>query len=142
MSIQTRSKTTITDVPLDQILRPIVPVIDESKVSSMVCTLQRAAALQNEKQPSIPYETEDLGVVAPPTSTIAEETAPTELPPVDVLHYKSQAKGDMYFAFGGCHRLKAHEKAGVPMVRCKVIPATKGMLKMYLGASVDRITGD
>lgn len=140
MSIQTRSKSIITDVPLDQILRPIQPVIDESKVTSMVCTLERAAKQDGGNTP-ITYETVDQGVVAPPSPAVDISTA-TELPPVDVLHYKSKAKGDMYFAFGGCHRLKAHEKAGVQMVRAKVVPASKGMLKMYLGASVDRITGD
>lgn len=117
MSIQTANlKSTITTLPLSQILRPIVPVLDHSKVDSMVCTLQRD-----------------------PSEATSD---PTELPPVDVLHYKSPTKGDMYFAFGGCHRMKAYEQAGVEEVRVKVMKVHKGLLKMYLGASTDAILGE
>jgi sulfiredoxin len=70
-----------------------------------------------------------------------------KLPPVDVLHYHSGAKDgapakEFYFAFGGCHRLQAYEKAGREVVDVRVMKVTKKMLRVYLGASVDVLVGE
>ncbi|RPA86532.1 sulfiredoxin [Ascobolus immersus RN42] len=116
MSIQT-SSLPISTLPLSQILRPIPPVYDHAKIDSMICTLDRSSSSEDE---------------------------PTELPPVDVIHIKSEKKGDMYFAFGGCHRLRAYqtraERSGEEeMVRVRVLKGSRDMLRMYLGASVDRM---
>lgn len=70
------------------------------------------------------------------------EYTPGHLPPIDVLHYRSPGARDFYFAFGGCHRLQAYEKAQVEDVECKVLKVTKQMLKVYLGGSVDAIVGE
>src|ERR1700753_3460188 len=91
-----------TQLPLASLLRPIPPVIDPAKVDSMVETL---SGKQCTNMPS-------------PAPEVIE---PGKLPPVDVLHYRSSAKDgstakDFYFAFGGCHRLQAYEKAGREMV--------------------------
>lgn len=113
----------IKPLPLASLLRPIPPVLDHQKIDSMVQTLKH-------EEPSY--------VPTPAPSSIT----PGSLPPVDVLHYHSPTTGkDFYFAFGGCHRLQAYEKAGVEMVDCKVLKVTKPMLKVYLGGSVDAIVG-
>lgn len=116
MSLQTRNFAKIEEIPLNQLLRPIPPVLDTAKISTMVATLGGTPT-------------------ASPTCAIEDMTA-GELPPVDVL-VVSHGGRRLYFAFGGCHRLQAYEKAGVPMVRCKVLPCTRGQLKVYLGSSVD-----
>ncbi|EOD52523.1 sulfiredoxin-1 [Neofusicoccum parvum] len=122
-SIQSRHLP-ITQLPLAQILRPIPPVIDAPKVDSMVQTLRGEAC------DFVP-------------SPAPERIEPGKLPPVDVLHYHSKAQDrDYYFAFGGCHRMQAYEKAGVDVVDVRRFTVLKPMLKMYLGASVDRIVGE
>jgi len=74
-------------------------------------------------------------------SPAPDTITPGELPPVDVLYYRSPSGKDFFFAFGGCHRLQAYEKAQVEGVSCKVLRVTKPMLKVYLGGSVDVIVG-
>lgn len=117
MSLQSRNIHATRTLPLASILRPIPPVLDDSKIDNMVCTLQKN----------------------PPAGT---EFEPGTLPPVDILHYQSPAGKDFYFAFGGCHRLQAYGRAQVEDVNCKVLKVTKSMLKVYLGGSVDAIVGE
>ncbi|KAF9637610.1 ParB-like nuclease [Lasiodiplodia theobromae] len=122
-SIQSRHLP-ITQLPLSSILRPIPPVIDAPKVDSMVQTLRGEAC---DYIPSPAPERIEAG----------------KLPPVDVLHYHSKAQDkDYYFAFGGCHRMQAYDKAGVDVVDVRCLKVTKQMLKVYLGGSVDRIVGE
>ncbi|EKG13539.1 ParB-like nuclease [Macrophomina phaseolina MS6] len=122
-SVQTKHLP-ITQLPLADIMRPIPPVIDSPKVDSMVQTLRGEAC------DYIP-------------SPAPEKIEPGRLPPVDVLHYHSKAQGrDYYFAFGGCHRMQAYEKAGSQVVDVRCLKVTKPMLKVYLGGSVDRIVGE
>ncbi|KAI9829960.1 MAG: hypothetical protein M1819_005932 [Sarea resinae] len=133
MSVQTSSIRNITLIPLASILRPIPPVLDEGKYNSMITTLQNSSP----EDGSAPNES------ATPKNEDAGDS-PTGLPPVDVLHYhrpatdEKEAK-DFYFAFGGCHRLRAHQESGVDMVACRVMKVTKKMLSPYLGGSVDSI---
>jgi sulfiredoxin len=59
-----------------------------------------------------------------------------ELPPVDVLAVREKGE-TYYFAFGGCHRFQAYERFdGEKLVKCKILPATKNQLKLYLGGSL------
>ncbi|AWU75114.1 hypothetical protein CAS74_003467 [Pichia kudriavzevii] len=116
MSLQTRNYGNIQDVPLADIIRPIMPVLDSAKIDTMVSTLK--------------------GDPTPSATCTMENIIAGELPPIDVLMVSDKGV-KKYFAFGGCHRFQAYEKAGVPMVRCKVLPSTKGQLKVYLGSSVD-----
>lgn len=121
MSMQTRNLTKVTEVPLSDIIRPIMPVLDNTKIDTMVNTLN------NNPTPSTTCKMEDI--------------VSGELPPIDVLcvSHKGTRK---YFAFGGCHRFQAYEKSGRQMVRCKVLPCTKDMLKVYLGSSVESFFKD
>ncbi|KAF2140458.1 uncharacterized protein K452DRAFT_288541 [Aplosporella prunicola CBS 121167] len=122
-SIQSRNLP-VTQIPLKDILRPIPPVIDSPKVDSMVQTLRGEAC----------------SYVPTPAP---ENIEPGKLPPVDVLHYHSASQNkNYYFAFGGCHRMQAYEKAGNEVVDARVMKVTKPMLKVYLGGSVDRIVGE
>lgn len=70
-----------------------------------------------------------------------EEIYPGKLPRIDVFLVRDKGK-NYYFAFGGCHRFQAYDRVKAmtdsePMVRCRVFPATKKTLKVYLGSSVD-----
>lgn len=110
-------------VPLDQIRRPIPPVLDYQKIDAMVSTLS-----------GTPMES---------ATCTMENIQSGELPPIDVFRVREQGK-DYYFAFGGCHRFQAYDKMNEKgqsqtMVKCRLLPATRKTLKLYLGASVDEM---
>ncbi|QWW23048.1 hypothetical protein CA7LBN_001849 [Candidozyma auris] len=94
-------------IPLNEIRRPIPPVLDYQKIDAMVSTLQG--------------------------NPMASATC-------------GQGK-NYYFAFGGCHRFQAYDKLSkdgekVPMVKARILPATRKTLKVYLGGSVDEMFKD
>ncbi|OBA19865.1 sulfiredoxin [Metschnikowia bicuspidata var. bicuspidata NRRL YB-4993] len=109
-------------VPLSQIRRPIPPVLDYQKIDAMVSTLN-----------GTPMESA--------TCKIEDMTA-GELPPTDVFLVREQGKS-FYFAFGGCHRFQAYERLRSedvdPLVKARILPATRKTLKVYLGSSVDEM---
>ncbi|KAG6395885.1 hypothetical protein SASPL_142018 [Salvia splendens] len=47
--------------------------------------------------------------------------------PIDVL----QVDGE-YYGFSGCHRYEAHQRLGLPTIRCKVRRGTKETLRHHL----------
>lgn len=126
MSIQTRNLNQIREIPLSQIRRPIAPVLDYQKIDAMVSTLNG--------KPS-----------ASKTCTLEDaEKMDGKLPPIDVLCVREN--GQMYyFAFGGCHRFQAYDKAAETskekdtLVRCKILPATRSQLRLYVGSSIDKM---
>lgn len=110
-------------VPLNQIRRPIPPVLDVQKIDAMVSTLNGSP-------------------MASATCTL-ENIKSGELPPIDVFLVRQQGKS-YYFAFGGCHRFQAYDRLSENgekevMVKCRILPATKQTLKVYLGSSVDEM---
>ncbi|KAK9319995.1 ParB/Sulfiredoxin [Lipomyces orientalis] len=113
MSIQTSNLNRISFLPLASIRRPIVPVLDEDKIGRMIETLSRTDP----------------------------EAIDDGLPPIDVLRVRKNGK-DWYFGFGGCHRFQAYERTGKQTVKCKIVPVTESMLKMYVGGSVDEMFKD
>lgn len=121
MSLQSSNLKTEL-VPLSQIRRPIPPVLDYQKIDAMVSTLKGAP-------------------MASATCAIENITS-GELPPVDVFLVREQGKS-YYFAFGGCHRFQAYDRlsqeGGDPMVTCRILPATRKTLRVYLGSSVDEM---
>lgn len=122
MSMQTK-QIAISEIPLSQIKRPIPPVLDYQKIDSMVSTLK-----------GTPMASATCGI---------EDITAGELPPVDVFRVREEGK-DYYFAFGGCHRFQAYDKLsqnsdGEVMVKCRLLPATRKTMKLYLGASVDQL---
>lgn len=124
MSIQSGSIGKISYLPLNQIKRPIPPVLDYDKIDSMVSQL-------------------DGTPMASKTCTLEEAVELNgELPPIDVMAIRENGQ-TYYFAFGGCHRFQAYERKGQEtLVKCKILPATKRQLKLYLGGSVDHIFHD
>lgn len=109
-------------VPLSEIKRPIPPVLDTQKIDAMVSTLQ-----------GTPMASATCGV---------EDITAGELPPIDVFKVREEGK-NYHFAFGGCHRFQAYDKIaateGDVQVKCRILPATRKTLKIYLGASVDEL---
>ncbi|KAK6465101.1 hypothetical protein DFJ63DRAFT_283253 [Scheffersomyces coipomensis] len=114
-------------VPLVEIRRPIPPVLDYQKIDSMVSTLN-----------GIPMASATCGI---------QEITAGELPPIDVFKVRESGR-NYFFAFGGCHRFQAYEKIDkdngekVTMVKCRILPATRKTLKVYLGGSVDEMFND
>lgn len=122
MSMQT-TNIKVSEVPLNQIRRPIPPVLDYQKIDAMVSTLN------GNPMASATCQIEDM--------------TPGELPPIDVFRVREQGK-DYFFAFGGCHRFQAYDKLAAlgkdpVLVKCKLLPATRKTLKLYLGGSVDEM---
>ncbi|KAK6204397.1 ParB/Sulfiredoxin [Scheffersomyces amazonensis] len=111
-------------VPLNEIRRPIPPVLDYNKIDAMVSTLN-----------GVPMASATCGL---------EEITSGELPPIDVFKVREQGR-NYYFAFGGCHRFQAYERIDkesgekVTQVKCRILPATRKTLKVYLGGSVDEM---
>ncbi|KAK9448322.1 ParB/Sulfiredoxin [Limtongia smithiae] len=109
-SIQTGGMNRISFLPIDQIRRPIVPVLDEEKISRMIETLAHTDP----------------------------EAIDDGLPPIDVLRVRKNGK-DWYFGFGGCHRFQAYERTGKKTVKCKIVPVTEKMLSLYVGGSLEEM---
>ncbi|KAK9464438.1 ParB/Sulfiredoxin [Lipomyces arxii] len=109
-SVQTGNLSRISFLQLELIRRPIPPVLDEEKITRMIETL----------------------------STTNAEDMDDGLPPIDVLCVRKDGK-DWYFGFGGCHRFQAYQRTGKKTVKCKIVPVTEKMLKMYVGNSVDQM---
>lgn len=122
MSFQSASLKT-EYVPLNQIRRPIPPVLDMQKIDAMESTLK--------------------GVPMASATCAVENIQSGELPPVDVFLVRQQGRS-YYFAFGGCHRFQAYDRLSEKgekdvQVKCRILPATKQTLKVYLGSSVDEM---
>lgn len=122
MSLQS-SNLKIDYVPLRLIKRPIPPVLDMQKIDAMESTLKGSP-------------------MASATCSLGEIES-GELPPIDVFRVREEGK-DYFFAFGGCHRFQAYDRLDKngekeTMVKCKLLPATRKTLKLYLGASVDEM---
>ncbi|KAF5935975.1 hypothetical protein HYC85_027104 [Camellia sinensis] len=47
--------------------------------------------------------------------------------PIDVLEVDG-----VYYGFSGCHRFEAHQRLGLPTIRCKVRRGTKETLRHHL----------
>ncbi|XP_059625316.1 sulfiredoxin, chloroplastic/mitochondrial [Cornus florida] len=47
--------------------------------------------------------------------------------PIDVLEVDG-----VYYGFSGCHRFEAHQRLGLPKIRCKVRRGTKETLRHHL----------
>ncbi|KAG7194868.1 Sulfiredoxin [Scheffersomyces spartinae] len=111
-------------VALEEIRRPIPPVLDTQKIDAMVSTLK--------------------GTPQASATCALEDIESGQLPPIDVFKVREQGKS-YYFAFGGCHRFQAYDRLAVEnnnrneptMVKCRILPATRDSLKVYLGSSVD-----
>ncbi|EPX73425.1 sulfiredoxin [Schizosaccharomyces octosporus yFS286] len=117
-SVQTATNDNIVYLDMSEIIRPIPPVLDFDKVNSMKDTMSGSAP-----PPSCNFNPGDLGQ--------------GELPPVDVLTFKKSGK-TYYFAFGGCHRLRAHDESGKQKVRCKLVNCSPNTLRLYLGATANK----
>jgi sulfiredoxin len=47
--------------------------------------------------------------------------------PIDVIEVDGT-----YYGFSGCHRYEAHQKLGLPTIRCKIRKGTKETLRHHL----------
>lgn len=57
---------------------------------------------------------------------------PTKPPPhchrqIDVLLVDG-----VYYGFSGCHRFEAHQRLGLPAIRCRVRKASREILRMHM----------
>lgn len=52
---------------------------------------------------------------------------PPPPPQIDVLLVEGQ-----YYGFSGCHRFEAHQRLGLPSIRCRVRRANREILRMHM----------
>ncbi|GFQ00877.1 sulfiredoxin chloroplastic/mitochondrial [Phtheirospermum japonicum] len=52
--------------------------------------------------------------------------------PIDVLEVDGEYYGTCAFYFSGCHRYEAHQRLGLPTIRCKIRRGTKETLRHHL----------
>lgn len=147
-SIQTGRLNKIVYLRRELIQRPILPVLDESKIARMAETMSREYAhspvvvttrgkeLYDEGR-AIPASDVDSGKRQPDGEGQCEEEY-DDMTPIDVLAVVHDGK-PYYFGFGGCHRFQAYDRAGWDLIKVKIMPATKSQLKLYLGSSIDRM---
>ena len=47
--------------------------------------------------------------------------------PIEVLEVEGA-----YYGFSGCHRFEAHQRLGLPTIRCRIRRAPRSVLRMHL----------
>ena len=47
--------------------------------------------------------------------------------PIDILEVDGQ-----YYGFSGCHRFEAHQRLGIPTIRCRIRRAPRSVLQKHL----------
>ncbi|CAI5465249.1 unnamed protein product [Closterium sp. Yama58-4] len=47
--------------------------------------------------------------------------------PIDVLEVEG-----LYYGFSGCHRYEAHQRLGLPTIKCRVRRASRDVLRMHM----------
>ncbi|EJT99988.1 hypothetical protein DACRYDRAFT_81619 [Dacryopinax primogenitus] len=97
----------VCTVPLRIINRPIMPEIDEEKVTTFM-------------------EDMEAGDDFPPIEVLR-----VVLPPVD----DGEIERRYYFSFGGCHRYEACQRLGRSSIKCKIIDVQGHIIRQHLGAS-------
>jgi sulfiredoxin len=96
----------VHDIPISVIQRPLVPIVDEGKVTSL-CSALREDGGGTEK----------------------------DIPPVTVLWVEGTEGGNYYYAFGGCHRYEAYKRSGRDTIPAIIQKVPIESLKTILGAS-------
>lgn len=109
MSIHTRSIKEIHEMPFSVITRGLPLELDQSKVESLVSTLQNP-------------ETKHL---VPPIDVMWVQG--------------ENPNNNYYFAFGGCHRYEAHRRLGLPTIRAKIVRGTHADVRTYLGSATPEL---
>ncbi|KAG9438964.1 hypothetical protein H6P81_019129 [Aristolochia fimbriata] len=87
------------------------PVILEIPLDKIRRPLMRTRANDPEKVEELMESIQEIGLQVP----------------IDVLEVDG-----MYYGFSGCHRYEAHQRLGLPTIRCKVRRGTKETLRHHL----------
>ncbi|KAK7362526.1 hypothetical protein VNO77_04642 [Canavalia gladiata] len=87
------------------------PVILELPLDKIRRPLMRTRANDPNKVQELMYSIKEIGLQVP----------------IDVLEVDG-----VYYGFSGCHRYEAHQRLGLPTIRCKIRRGTKETLRHHL----------
>lgn len=150
MSIQTSNNKQIMYLPRHLIRRPILPVLDEEKITAMRETMDKhyknRPKVVTEKgkellEKGLPIPVSEIDEGKSPEGGSSNDSQFEDMTPIDVLMVSDKGQR-YYFGFGGCHRFQAYDRSEWDLVKVKITPTTKSQLRIYLGASVDSIFKD
>ncbi|XP_008459018.2 sulfiredoxin, chloroplastic/mitochondrial isoform X2 [Cucumis melo] len=100
----------ILELPLEKIRRP----------------LMRTRANDPDKVKELMDSIQEIGLQVP-FSTVLFEQLVSIKKMIDVLEVDG-----VYYGFSGCHRYEAHQRLGLPTIRCKIRRGTKETLRHHL----------
>lgn len=122
-SIHSSINAEVHEIPMNVLIRPFPPEVNEEKVQSLMNALINAEAEHT----------------VPPIDVLwikgTEGNKNRKKMWEKIYSDWFNLGGNYYYSFGGCHRYAAHQRLGKTSIKAKIIQSTLTDLRCYLGNS-------